>query len=71
MAASRREAGYRGDGGLTLFAPDCERCKAEAVGYVTDDTAAAWLCRGDLKRFQVLSLSIGRTVGWFLAGEAA
>ena len=50
-----------------MFAPDCERCGHEAVGYVTDDTAGAWLCRGDLKRYHLQAWSIGRTLGLFMA----
>lgn len=53
-----------------LGEPDCERCGHLAAGYVTDDTDAAWLCRGHLRAFLILAWSNGRTVGWYLR-EAA
>jgi hypothetical protein len=48
----------------------CELDRKPAVGLVTDDTGAAWLCAGHLKSYELAWRSIGRTVFGFLR-EAA
>lgn len=51
--------------GLFYVTP-CELDSDRAVGFASDETAGAWLCRSHLKRFQIQSLSVGRTLAHYL-----